>query len=98
VAGVNEAIVILLHDPLVQANARRRILARLLDQLQTLELELAGLVPAMKEAAGIDGVAATAREQALLACDVSASIVRLRSLIQNEQACDAVGRSGIELA
>ncbi|UPT62271.1 MAG: hypothetical protein M0D54_18165 [Hyphomonadaceae bacterium JAD_PAG50586_4] len=67
------------------------MLARLLDRLQALELRLAGLAPAIKEAAGIDCVAAEAREQALVACDVSASIVRLRSLIQNALACDAVG-------
>lgn len=69
------------------------MLARLLDRLQTLELRLAGLAPAIKEAAGIDGVAAMAREQAVVACDVSASIVRLRSLIQNTLACEAVASS-----
>jgi hypothetical protein len=65
------------------------MLARLLDRLETLELKLASLAPLIKEAAGIDSVAATAREQALVACEVSASIVRLRTLIQNAQACDA---------
>ncbi len=91
--GVNEASVTFLHDPRGQADARQRMLAHLLDRLHTLELRLAGLAPVIQEAAGIDSVAAAAREQALLACDVSASIVHLRSLIQNALACEAVDSS-----
>lgn len=91
VAVVKEASVTFLHDPRGQAEARRRMLARLLDRLQTLELRLAGLAPAIKEAAGIECVAAAARDQALVACEVGASIVRLRLAIENALACDAAG-------
>lgn len=80
---MNDTRVALLHDPREQVSARRRLLARKLDQLQALELQLAELAPSIKKAAGIEGVVAEAHEQALFACELSASIARIRLAIEN---------------
>lgn len=44
---------------------------------------MAELAPSIKKAAGIEGVVAEAHEQALFACELSASIARIRLAIEN---------------
>lgn len=80
---MNDTRVALLHDPKGQVSARRRLLARQLDELQALELRLAELAPSIKKAASIEGVVEEAHEQALFACELSASIARIRLAIEN---------------
>lgn len=78
---MDDSNVIVLYDARGQMGAHRRLCSHLLDELEGLELQLAGLTPAIDQVASI-GLRETAREQALLACKAHASIEQLRTLIK----------------